>query len=126
MSCDERSSAEEDQWNPHRRGMDAAEQRPLLQPVRVRNSSSTGSDDANYFPEDPEYSSIVRAIEIAIESEVYPEIISQGSSGSYFAKKKNGVRLSILSFRFNNNDILSLFLSFTFSLCVCLPACPSV
>jgi phosphatidylinositol 4-kinase type 2 len=90
MSCDERSSAEEDQWNPHRRGMDAAEQRPLLQPVRVRNSSSTGSDDANYFPEDPEYSSIVRAIEIAIESEVYPEIISQGSSGSYFAKKKNG------------------------------------
>ena len=97
MSCDERSSAEEDHSCPHRRQkMNAAEQRPLLNSSRHRQSStsSTGDNDPslmNYYPEDPEFSIIVRTAEAAIDNEVYPEIISQGSSGSYFVKKMNGV-----------------------------------
>jgi phosphatidylinositol 4-kinase type 2 len=40
----------------------------------------------NYFPDDPQFSDIVRAAELAIEHGIYPERIYQGSSGSYFVK----------------------------------------
>ena len=36
--------------------------------------------------DDPQFSDIVRAAELAIEHGIYPERIYQGSSGSYFVK----------------------------------------
>ena len=44
----------------------------------------------NYFPEDPEFSAVIKDAEVAIESGMYPERISQGSSGSYFVKALGG------------------------------------
>jgi len=38
------------------------------------------------FTDDPQFSDIVRAAELAIEHDIYPERIYQGSSGSYFVK----------------------------------------
>lgn len=45
----------------------------------------------NYFPGDPEFTKIIRQVEDGIEAGVYPQRISQGSSGSYFAKNAQGV-----------------------------------
>lgn len=44
----------------------------------------------NYFPEDPEFSAVIKDAELAIESGVLPDRISQGSSGSYFVKALDG------------------------------------
>lgn len=49
----------------------------------------------NTFPEDPEYTHVIRQAENAIEHGVYPERIYQGSSGSYFVKNVDGVRLKL-------------------------------
>ncbi|XP_041056312.1 phosphatidylinositol 4-kinase type 2-beta isoform X2 [Carcharodon carcharias] len=49
-------------------------------------SPGSQGPDLNHFPEDPEFTDIVLRAEQAIESGVYPERISQGSSGSYFVK----------------------------------------
>ena len=48
--------------------------------------------DFNLFPEDPEFADIIQRAEQAIETGVFPERISQGSSGSYFVKDPKGVR----------------------------------
>ena len=45
----------------------------------------------NNFPEDPDFTSIIRVAESAIEHGIYPERIYQGSSGSYFVKSLEGV-----------------------------------
>ncbi|KAL2097592.1 hypothetical protein ACEWY4_006799 [Coilia grayii] len=67
---------------------------------RHRNSSSSdkehlaspgnSSGDFNHFPEDPAFAEIVQRAEQAIENGVFPERISQGSSGSYFVKDPKG------------------------------------
>lgn len=44
----------------------------------------------NMFPDDPEFSEIVKQAEIAIDNGIYPERIYQGSSGSYFVKNPSG------------------------------------
>lgn len=44
----------------------------------------------NQFPDDPQFSSIIREAEISIENAVYPERIYQGSSGSYFVRNGDG------------------------------------
>lgn len=44
----------------------------------------------NYFPEDPEFSAVIKDAEVAIESGMLPDRISQGSSGSYFVKALDG------------------------------------
>ncbi|XP_043918104.1 phosphatidylinositol 4-kinase type 2-beta isoform X2 [Protopterus annectens] len=49
-----------------------------------------GTGELNLFPDDPEYAEIVQKAEHAIESGVFPERISQGSSGSYFVKDSKG------------------------------------
>ena len=54
-------------------------------PLLGRNDSEYGEVDNN-FPEDPEYTQLIRTAEIAIEHGIYPERIYQGSSGSYFVK----------------------------------------
>ncbi|XP_076070052.1 phosphatidylinositol 4-kinase II alpha isoform X2 [Oratosquilla oratoria] len=48
------------------------------------------TDEANHWPDDPHFTDLVRQAEIAIENGIYPERISQGSSGSYFVKNSNG------------------------------------
>ncbi|NXD31384.1 P4K2A kinase, partial [Spelaeornis formosus] len=45
----------------------------------------------NDFPEDPEFADVVRRAELASERGIFPERISQGSSGSYFVKDPQGV-----------------------------------
>ncbi|XP_068445003.1 phosphatidylinositol 4-kinase type 2-beta [Clinocottus analis] len=67
---------------------------------RHRHSSSSDKDtlaspgnssgDFNHFPEDPEFADIIQRAEQAIENGVFPERISQGSSGSYFVKDPKG------------------------------------
>ncbi len=47
----------------------------------------------NCFPEDPDFTVVIRQAETAIEHGIFPERISQGSSGSYFVKSVEGVSL---------------------------------
>ncbi|TSN95666.1 Phosphatidylinositol 4-kinase type 2-beta [Bagarius yarrelli] len=52
-----------------------------------QNRHSSSSDKENLTsPEDPVFEEIIQRAEQAIESGIYPERISQGSSGSYFVK----------------------------------------
>ncbi|KAG9342510.1 hypothetical protein JZ751_016513 [Albula glossodonta] len=55
-------------------------------------SPGSGTGEVNHFPEDPEFADIVQRAEQAIENGIFPERISQGSSGSYFVKDPKGVR----------------------------------
>lgn len=55
----------------------------------------------NHFPEDPEFADIVLIAEQAIESGIYPQRISQGSSGSYFVKDAKGVSKRVRGGRCN-------------------------
>ncbi|MEQ2304092.1 Phosphatidylinositol 4-kinase type 2-alpha, partial [Ameca splendens] len=63
------------------------ERQPLLD--RDRGNASR-EPHRNEFPEDPEFREIIRKAERAIEEEIYPERIYQGSSGSYFVKDSQG------------------------------------
>ena len=47
----------------------------------------------NNFPHDPEFQEIIRVAEEAIDCGRYPERIYQGSSGSYFVKNLENVRI---------------------------------
>ncbi|XP_029926675.1 phosphatidylinositol 4-kinase type 2-alpha-like [Myripristis murdjan] len=61
------------------------ERQPLLD-----RSRGTSQYHRNEFPDDPEFREIVRRAEKAIEEEIFPERIYQGSSGSYFVKDSQG------------------------------------
>uniref|UniRef100_A0A672YNK9 Phosphatidylinositol 4-kinase type 2 n=1 Tax=Sphaeramia orbicularis TaxID=375764 RepID=A0A672YNK9_9TELE len=63
------------------------ERQPLLDRDR---GGSPREPHRNEFPEDPEFREIIRKAERAIEEEIYPERIYQGSSGSYFVKDSQG------------------------------------
>jgi len=43
----------------------------------------------------PEFEDIVESVRVAIEMSVHPKLISQGSSGSYFAKNSNGDTVAV-------------------------------
>ena len=45
------------------------------------------------FRDDPEFTELYRCTEAAINKGIYPERIYQGSSGSYFVKNVEGVRV---------------------------------
>lgn len=65
------------------------ENQPLLgRPGRMNELDAAGNACVinNTFPDDPEFTAIVREAENAIDGEIYPERITQGSSGSYFVK----------------------------------------
>lgn len=64
------------------------------QPLLKRMDTNDSGDFTDVFPEDPEFTSLLRDAELAIEQEIYPERIVQGSSGSYFVKALDKVRLS--------------------------------
>uniref|UniRef100_A0A674E4N9 Phosphatidylinositol 4-kinase type 2 n=1 Tax=Salmo trutta TaxID=8032 RepID=A0A674E4N9_SALTR len=57
--------------------------------------SGNSSGDFNHFPGDPEFGDIIQRAEQAIEGGVFPERISQGSSGSYFVKDSKGKILGV-------------------------------
>ncbi|XP_064789961.1 phosphatidylinositol 4-kinase type 2-alpha-like isoform X1 [Oncorhynchus masou masou] len=63
------------------------ERQPLLDRDR---GNSPRDPHRNEFPDDPEFREIVRKAEQAIEEEIFPERICQGSSGSYFVKDSQG------------------------------------
>jgi phosphatidylinositol 4-kinase type 2 len=48
----------------------------------------------NSFLDDPDFADIILRAEQAIEIGVFPERITQGSSGSYFVKDPKRVRIS--------------------------------
>lgn len=56
------------------------------------------SGEFNHFPDDPEFADIIQRAEQAIENGVFPERISQGSSGSYFVKDEKRVRRENICF----------------------------
>ncbi|XP_035281564.1 phosphatidylinositol 4-kinase type 2-beta-like [Anguilla anguilla] len=58
-------------------------------------SSGSGTAELNSFPEDPEFAEVVRSAEQAIENGIFPERISQGSSGSYFVKDPKGKIIAV-------------------------------
>lgn len=63
-----------------------AESQPLL---RRMDSTDNYSVINNTFPEDPEFQSLVREAELAIENGILPKRIKQGSSGSYFVRNSD-------------------------------------
>src|SRR5689334_6421501 len=67
----------------------ASESAPLLRRMDTHDSG----DFTNNFPDDPDFTALLREAEMAIEQEIYPERISQGSSGSYFVKATDQVSL---------------------------------
>ena len=72
--------------SPTREGAGHEESSPLL----ARIESEYGLF-LNNFPEDPDFTDVVRKAEEALECGRYPERISQGSSGSYFVKNLENV-----------------------------------
>lgn len=54
-------------------------------------AAAAAQRERNDFPEDPEFAEVVRRAELASERGIFPERISQGSSGSYFVKDPQGV-----------------------------------
>ena len=64
--------------------------------------SRLDSEFINEFPEDSVFQALVRTAEAAIDKGVYPQRISQGSSGSYFVKDSDRVSCS-----FSINLVLS-------------------
>lgn len=61
-----------------------------------RASGSIGSTASmNLFLDDPEFAEIIQKAEQAIQSGVFPERISQGSSGSYFVKDPKGKSIGV-------------------------------
>uniref|UniRef100_A0A8D0EGU0 Phosphatidylinositol 4-kinase type 2 n=1 Tax=Strix occidentalis caurina TaxID=311401 RepID=A0A8D0EGU0_STROC len=53
-------------------------------------AAAAAQRERNDFPEDPEFAEVVRRAELASERGIFPERISQGSSGSYFVKDPQG------------------------------------
>jgi hypothetical protein len=51
----------------------------------------------NHFPDDVQFNEIIKEAELAIDNNILPERIYQGSSGSYFVKNRNLV-INSLSF----------------------------
>lgn len=48
---------------------------------------------ALFISDDPQFAKLVQDTETAIENGIFPERISQGSSGSYFCKNPDGVSI---------------------------------
>ncbi|XP_075773873.1 phosphatidylinositol 4-kinase type 2-alpha [Pelodiscus sinensis] len=71
------------------------ERQPLLERGAGRGAGAAqaaaqAQRERNDFPEDPEFAEVVRLAEAASERGIFPERISQGSSGSYFVKDPQG------------------------------------
>ncbi|XP_074882291.1 phosphatidylinositol 4-kinase type 2-alpha [Buteo buteo] len=58
--------------------------------AQAQAQAQAAQRERNDFPEDPEFAEVVRRAELASERGIFPERISQGSSGSYFVKDPQG------------------------------------
>ncbi|KAM6265483.1 phosphatidylinositol 4-kinase type 2-alpha [Porphyrio hochstetteri] len=58
--------------------------------AQAQAAAAAAQRERNDFPEDPEFAEVVRRAELASERGIFPERISQGSSGSYFVKDPQG------------------------------------
>lgn len=76
--------------------LNTRENQPLLQRM-----DSEPCATFNNFPDDPQFTNIIRDAELAILNDVLPERIYQGSSGSYFVKSVDGV-VSMLDHKLNS------------------------
>ena len=77
-----------------------SEQRPLIRPATTTSDSVNGvGTELNDF-EDAAYARIIRKAERAIDSGILPQIIYQGSSGSYFVKDTERVRKILHTHKF--------------------------
>ncbi|EMP37382.1 Phosphatidylinositol 4-kinase type 2-beta [Chelonia mydas] len=63
--------------------------------LAVRSGNAGSTAEMNLFLDDPEFAEIVLRTEQAIECGVFPERISQGSSGSYFVKDPKGKTIGV-------------------------------
>lgn len=72
------------------------------QPLLLNSSSGNVSDDqmdasdfvhlsCNHFESDPEFNEIVKKVEFAIDHNILPQRIYEGSSGSYFCRNTDNV-----------------------------------
>ncbi|RUS81541.1 hypothetical protein EGW08_010711 [Elysia chlorotica] len=77
--------------SPRGSGHGTKEKSPLLGPRPDIDQSGLW----NSFPDDPQFEGIVLACELAIEANVFPERIYQGSSGSYFVKNIEGKIIAV-------------------------------
>lgn len=71
--------------------MDSLESLPLL----GGNNRDSHDFVYNSFPDDPQFNDLVSQAELAIEHDIFPERIYQGSSGSYFVKNTAGKIISV-------------------------------
>lgn len=69
----------------------SGERRPLLGSSKRNMERLSESEHPPNNCNDPDFNTIIRAAENAIDSGVYPERIYQGSSGSYFVHNKDRV-----------------------------------
>uniref|UniRef100_A0ABI7YXD9 Phosphatidylinositol 4-kinase type 2 n=1 Tax=Felis catus TaxID=9685 RepID=A0ABI7YXD9_FELCA len=69
----------------------AAQAQALAAQAAAAAHAAQAHRERNEFPEDPEFETVVRQAELAIERCIFPERIYQGSSGSYFVKDPQGV-----------------------------------
>lgn len=69
------------------------------QPLLRRMDTTESGDFTNNFPDDPDFTTFIREAEMAIDQEIYPERIYQGSSGSYFVLNRDHVSPASLIFR---------------------------
>ncbi|XP_044873585.1 phosphatidylinositol 4-kinase type 2-beta isoform X2 [Mauremys mutica] len=63
--------------------------------TRIAAGNVGSTAEMNLFLDDPEFAEIVLRTEQAIECGVFPERISQGSSGSYFVKDPKGKTIGV-------------------------------
>ncbi|XP_034628533.1 phosphatidylinositol 4-kinase type 2-beta isoform X1 [Trachemys scripta elegans] len=63
--------------------------------TRIAAGTVGSTAEMNLFLDDPEFAEIVLRTEQAIECGVFPERISQGSSGSYFVKDPKGKTIGV-------------------------------
>lgn len=75
----------------------SSENQPLLSGAELSDHDQMegGSDfihlSCNHFENDPEFSEKVKQVEFAIDHDILPQRIYEGSSGSYFAKNSEYV-----------------------------------
>lgn len=62
---------------------------------RLHDYEDIDVESANVFPNDPQFTEVIRQAELAIESGIYPVRIYQGSSGSYFVKNSDGKTIGV-------------------------------
>jgi len=65
------------------------------QPLLRRMDTTESGDFTNNFPDDPEFTTLIREAEMAVEQEIYPERIYQGSSGSYFVLNRDHKKIGV-------------------------------